>query len=261
MPRSVRPIYPSAAIAANYEQRLARLVERMARQYDQTLTKAYRQNPTVLMAQDADPAAVLSAAMRTLGRRWSRQFDELADNLSKWFATSVTERSDRMLRNDLRRGGFTVKFTMSEPMRQAFNAVRAENVALIRSVQSQYHGQVEQMVQSSVATGRDIGALAKGLQDKLGVTRRRAALIARDQNNKATGAMQRARQLSLGITRAKWLHSAGGNAPRPEHVAFSGKTYSIRDGHDFGDGEGPTWPGVPINCKCVSVPVIPGFDD
>ena len=50
----------------------------------------------------------------------------------------------------------------------------------------------------------------------------------------------RAPLIEAGITKARWLHSAGGKTPRPEHVAFSGKTYDIATGADV---EG-RWPGV-----------------
>lgn len=145
-------------------------------------------------------------------------------------------------------------------MRDAFNAVKAENVGLIRSIAQQHLSHVETLVMQSASQGRDLAGLTKGLQKIAGVTRRRAVLIALDQNNKATAVMTRARHVELGITHARWLHSAGGKQPRPKHVSFSGQVYDIRKGHDFGDGEGPVWPGTAINCRCVCVPIVPGFN-
>lgn len=66
----------------------------------------------------------------------------------------------------------------------------------------------------------------------------------------------RTRQQGLGLTRATWLHSTAGKHPRPEHVAASGKPYDIAKGM-FLEGRW-TWPGVEINCRCVSVPIVPG---
>ncbi len=97
------------------------------------------------------------------------------------------------------------------------------------------------------------------MEETYGVTKRRAAFIARDQNNKATAVFERTRHVEIGVTEAIWLHSAGGKVPRPEHVAFSGKKYDIRKGA-YLEGKW-TWPGVEINCRCVSKPVIPGFED
>lgn len=258
------PIYPSAAIRDTYQRRLDAPIDRMSRDVTKQLTRAYRENEPVayaLYGQDASPARVMSSLVRALARKWQGQFDDLAPNLAQWFAKAVKDRCDRELAAMLRAGGMSVKFKMTAAMNDAFQAVKAENVGLIKSIPSQYFTQVETMVMQSVQNGRDVGYLAQQLQDRLGVTKRRAATIALDQNNKATSTMLRARQLSMGITEGRWLHSAGGKVPRPPHVAFSGKTFDLAKGHDFDDGEGAVLPGQPINCRCVWKPVIPGFDD
>jgi SPP1 gp7 family putative phage head morphogenesis protein len=109
----------------------------------------------------------------------------------------------------------------------------------------------------SVQNGRDLGTLSKGLQKQFGVSKRRAALIARDQNNKATAVIARTRQQSLGITQAKWRHSHAGKTPRPSHVHADGEVYDIAKGM-YLDGEW-VWPGTAINCRCTSQPIIQGF--
>jgi hypothetical protein len=67
----------------------------------------------------------------------------------------------------------------------------------------------------------------------------------------------RKRQLQSGTTHAIWMHSGAGVAPRSAHVAFSGHMYEVARGA-FLEGKW-TWPGVEIDCKCMSRPVIPGF--
>lgn len=218
------------------------------------LTAEYRKVPP--LATDASPAMVLRAAMRKLGNRWLRKFDRLAPALSAWFADDVQNRCDRSLMAIFRKHNFTVRFKPTRAMNEAYQAVIGENVSLIGSIPQQYLKNVEGAVMRSVQTGRDLGALTKELERNYGVTKRRAALIARTQNNMATATMTRVRQIETGITKARWLHSAGGKTPRPEHVAFSGKIYDIREGAPV---EG-RWPGLAINCRCVSQPVIPGFD-
>lgn len=239
-------------------------MDEMAVSVRQAVLSAYAGAPSrlgMLFGLDASPTAVLTAALKRQGRQWLRRFDTLSARLAQRYTQDAQDRVDSSLRADLRAGGFTVRFKMTEAMRNAFAASKAEQVALIKSIPTQYLGQVEQAVMRSVAVGRDLASLATELEKRHGVTRRRAAFIARDQNNKSTATMERARQLSLGITKARWRHSAGGNDPRPEHVAFSGKVYDIAKGHDFENGEGVVWPGTAINCKCFSQPIIPGFDD
>ena len=134
-----------------------------------------------------------------------------------------------------------------------------ENVSLIKSIQSEYASEVEGLVMRSVAAGRDLKTLTDELEERYDITRRRAKLIANDQNNKATVQMARARQLSMGVTKARWMHTGGGKTPRQSHVHANGKVFDLAKGL-YIDGKW-TFPGEEINCGCVTAPIIPGVDD
>lgn len=258
------PIHPSAAIRDAYQRRLDAAIDRMSRDTTRTLTAAYKANPPsamILYGQDASPARIMARAMRGLSRKWLGYFDELAPSMAEWFAKSVKDRCDRELAGMLRKGGMSVKFKMTAAMNDAFQAVKAENVGRIRSIPQQYLTQVEGLVMRSVQNGRDVGYLTQELSKRYGITKRRAAFIALSQNNMATSTMLSTRQLNMGIDEGKWLHSAGGKTVRPQDVAFSGSKFSLRTGHDFKDGAGKRLPGQAPGCRCVWVPVIPGFDD
>jgi uncharacterized protein with gpF-like domain len=88
-----------------------------------------------------------------------------------------------------------------------------------------------------------------------------AALIARDQNNKATAVFVRVRQKQAGITKAMWLHSHGGKEPRKTHLANDGKLYDPAKGWFDPDPKvrRHIYPGELINCRCSSITVVPGF--
>jgi len=161
----------------------------------------------------------------------------------------------------LRDGGFSVRFKLTPAMRDVAAASVAENVQLIKSIPQKYLGDVHGAVMRSVQAGRDLASLTKEIQ-KLGVvTRKRAALIALDQNNKATSAILKARQIDLGITEGVWLHSHGGKEPRPTHLDNHGKKFSIVDGWFDPDPHvrKRIMPGELIRCRCVWKPVIKGF--
>lgn len=255
---------PSAALERAYWAKLDKLTAEMNASIIYWLTAKYKAVLPLATdgefgpALDASPAMELRAAIRRLARRWQAKYDDAAPALAKWFASSVTDRSTRQLGETLRDVGFSVRFKPTRAMNEAYQAVVGENVALIKSIPEQYLKNVEGAVMRSVQTGRALGELVNELTANYGVTRRRAAFIARSQNQQATAVMTRVRQKEAGITKARWLHSAGGKEPRPEHVAFSGKTYDIDKGA-YLEGKW-TWPGVEINCRCVSIPVVPGFD-
>ena len=255
-PIPLDPVHPNQGIEAAYRRRLERLVEDMHASIIYWLRAAYRANAPE-MAQDASPAATMRTTMRRIARRWEKNFDAGADDLAKWFAISAADRSDKALQATLRKAGFSVKFKMTAEANDVIQATTFENVALIKSIAQQHLAEVEGLVMRSVAAGRDLQMLTDDLTKRYDITRRRAAFIARDQNNKATATITRTRQTSLGITEAIWMHSRGGKEPRPSHVAFSGQKYDPEQGA-FLDGIW-TFPGHEINCRCVSKSVIPGF--
>jgi SPP1 gp7 family putative phage head morphogenesis protein len=256
--QALRGVHANVGITAAYRRRLDAMVEDMNRSVLFWVKAAYRANPPE-MAQDATPADDLQKSLKALFRRWEKKFDEAAPRLAAWFAQATWKRSDAALRNILRDGGFSVRFQMTRGMRDVVDATTHANVNLIKSIPQQYMTQVESLVMTSVQAGRDLGPLAKAIQKQFGVTKRRAALIARDQNNKATGAMQRARQIELGMTEAVWMHSHGGKEPRPTHLANDGKTYDLRTGW-FDSAVGRhILPGELVNCRCVGRPITKGF--
>ena len=222
---------------------------------------AYRENPPE-MAADASPAADLQSVIAGLGRKWLGRFAKLAPELAKYFAQSVGERTDYQLQSILKRGGFTVDFRITRQVNDILQAVTHENVALIKSIASQHLTQVEGMVMRSVTAGRDLETLNRELRETFGVSKRRAALIARDQNNKATAVITRARQEELGIQTAQWRHSHAGKTPRPSHLKAGreGVIYDVKKGWFDPDEQEWIWPGTLINCRCFSKPIIPGFD-
>jgi SPP1 gp7 family putative phage head morphogenesis protein len=197
--------------------------------------------------------------IRRLAKRWQSRFDEAADRLAEYFAQDIEKRSTTQLRRILKDGGWSVKFEMTPAMKDIFEATVQQNVALIKSIPQQYLTQVEGMVMRSVQSGRNLKQLTDDLQKRLHVTRDRAELIARDQNNKATSAFTRARQQELGVKRAVWVHSHAGKEPRPTHVHMDGKTYDVTKGMWDPHEQEYIWPGQLINCRCFSRPVIEGL--
>lgn len=258
--KKLRPVRPNEGTAALYRQRMRKLLDEMHRSVVYHLSAAYRATPPE-MAQDATPAVQLQREMNRLTAYWLKRMGDAAPRLAKWFAQDVLTRSDKTLAKILKDGGFSVKFTMTRPMRDIFLATVDGNINLIKTIPQTYLGQVKGAVMRSVQTGRDLQEVVKEIDKLHVVSRRRAALIALDQNNKATSAMQRARQLELGLTEGVWIHSHGGREPRKTHLENDGKRFSIADGWFDPDPKvrKRIWPGELINCRCVWGPVIPGL--
>jgi SPP1 gp7 family putative phage head morphogenesis protein len=258
-PRIGPPIYASAGIEASYCKRLECLVDEMNRSILYWLTARWRDNPPQL-ATDESWDSKLRRTLRALNKRWQDRFDDVSGEWARRFADQVTRHTTARMQDILTEGRVpTVEFRMTATTRQIVNAVTQENVGLIRSIASEHLAAVNGIVMRSVATGRDLGTLAKELEARFEVPKKRAALIARDQNNKASAVITRSRQAEAGITQAVWVHSDAGRVPRPEHVKWNGKPYDVAKGMWSEVDNAFVWPGTPIQCRCFSRPVLPGF--
>ena len=257
-PKTLRVIRPNAGIASEYQKKLNSLIDEMARSYAWHIRAQYRRKPPE-MAQDASPAKALEAVLKWLGRYWEKKINAAAPKLAAWFARKAGNRSDEALRKILRDGGISVKFQMTSAMTDNIDAIVAENVALIKSIPQEFHTQVNGMVMRSVTAGRDLHSLTTELQDRLGVTRRRAEFIASDQNSKVTSNLRRVREIELGLDEAIWIHSHAGKVPRPTHVANDGKKFSLKDGWLDPAINKRIWPGTEPRCRCSWRPLIKGF--
>jgi len=261
--KTLPPIHPNIGIESDYARRLEALVEAMHKSIMYWVLRSYQSNqPHTVMAQDDSSAVLLDKLIKRLSRYWQRSFNAAAVELAKYFAKKNTQRTDNSLEQILKESGFAIKFKVTPAANDVLQATVKANVALITNMSQQHLKEIQGMVMRSVQTGRDIGTLAKQLEARYDMTKKRARLIARDQNNKATAALTRIRQVEIGVTQAKWLHSHAGREPRPTHLANNGKLYDVRKGWFDPDANGKgkgawIYPGYLINCRCVSRSVIP----
>ncbi|KLP39872.1 hypothetical protein ABR36_10320 [Enterobacter ludwigii] len=208
-------------------------------------------------AQQTFSASLLRSGLNILSERWISTFSDRAESLAGDFCARSGNSGDRSLLAALRKEGMAVEFQITPAMQEVQQAVIAENVALIKSIPQQYFTRIESLVMESVSRGGDLKALSEQLSHQFNVTARRAQFIARDQTRKATSALSATRQMSVGIEEGEWLHSGGGNKPRPGHVK-AGKEkrrFKLAKGCLI-DGE-YIMPGQLIHCGCGWRPVIP----
>ena len=279
----LRPVHANAGIRAAYRKKLLAIIDEMIESYRYWIEAAYKKSAPQL-AQDRVEVIIrqrISAhaarkkagrrlasnnmidALGSLGKRWSRRIDGTAPLLAKYFATKVEERSAAALRSILKQGNFTVQFKMTKTVQDVMTASIAENISLIKSIPQQFHTEVEGLVMRSVAAGRDLSELSDELESRFRITRKRAELIARDQNNKATTAITRARYVDMGIQQAIWQHSLAGKTPRPTHIAAGRRkqVFNVAEGWFDPDPKVSRFiqPGELINCRCTCRPIVKGF--
>jgi SPP1 gp7 family putative phage head morphogenesis protein len=257
-------VFPNEGVFTWYAVQLLTMLQEMQADILPAIQRAYRDSEPLLgLAGDArrkTRAELLQEALEKWGGLWTKRLDRMSLDLARKFADKTGTVTDTQLAASFRKGGLTVKFRPTKASIEAYRAIAAEQVGLIKSIAQKYHSDVESKVWDSVRKGGDLHQLTEELKTTYGTAKKRAELIARDQNAKAKAVIEQTRRKELGIVKAIWMHSHAGKVPRETHVEMNGQTFDISKGMWDRDEQGYVLPGVLINCRCTSRAVIPGFD-
>lgn len=228
----------------------------MSNSVDYWLTAEYKRHEPKIVG-DATPSKLMNRKLISVMGRWQLTFRQKAEDIAAWFVRRADAYSSGSVVNKLRAEGMSVNMQLTPEVRNVLDSIYETQVSLIKSIPEQYLTQVSTLVQESVSRGRDIGYLKEELKQRYGVTERRAKVIARDQNNKASNAISQQRCQSAGITHGIWVHRAGGSKSfRHSHVKMNGTEFELSKGcYDPHEGR-MVMPGELVNCKCEFRPVI-----
>jgi uncharacterized protein with gpF-like domain len=256
--KTAREVRPNPGVQAAYRRELDKLIKEMSDSFEYWIAAAYKANPPRLnVAMDALPSELLSKKIAELGNRWIKRFEDMSASIAERFANAGRKAADSSFQSALKDAGWAVNFKVTPVMRDAMNATIEANVSLINSIPKQYATEVEGIVMRGFTRGRDLKAISDELQERYGVTKRRAALIARDQSNRLTATVTQARRVELGLFEAIWIHSGAGREPRQSHVKAGRdkQRFDVRKGCLI-DGK-YILPGEEINCRCGSRTILP----
>lgn len=259
-PILIHPVRPSAGEEAAYKRQLLQLVDAM---HKSAVYWANAKWKSLGLAQDASPQAELDKQFVKLGKQWKKTFKEAGQTAAKGFAEKNRRHHDQAFAAALKKAGFAVKFQMTPTIERALDGAIKENVDLITSIPEKYFADVRERIHESVVGGRNMRQATKNLEEVHGLTRSRAALIVRDQNNKVTALVHKLRQKQVGITKAQWIHTTASMQARPEHEAWGdeGAIYDVDTGMYSDEDDDFVWPGTPVNCGCTSMSIIPGQEE
>lgn len=119
----------------------------------------------------------------------------------------------------------------------------SENTALIKSLPTRLHPELEGIIRRGVMNGQSVKELKEQIRARYGVTDYRAKLIAQDQTLKLNADLTRYRLQSVGVEQYIW-RSVQDSRVRPEHADRNGDTYTWKE------GAGGEHPGQPVRCRC-----------
>lgn len=193
-----------AVIMAEYERSLARAL---------MTDSADDLQATVESVENGAVRAALTAA-RSLFRQW-------ADNISTWhlrrFIASLTYATN------VQAGTVLQSVLAGQPA--TVEDLVARNVSLIRDVSDVTRGRIADAVLRGLQARTPTRDVARELREITGMSRARSLRIASDQTVKLSAALDRERQVQIGITSFEWRHS-GKLHYRPEHKARNGRIFS-----------------------------------
>jgi SPP1 gp7 family putative phage head morphogenesis protein len=132
----------------------------------------------------------------------------------------------------------------------------SDNVRLVKSLALDQLDDLKGVVTRGARQGLHHSVIAEQIQQRFGVTQRRAALIATDQVGKLNGELNQVRQQNLGLRRYRWSSSQDERV-RPGHRLLNGTIQSwdkppVVDQRTGERGH----PGQPVRCRCQAIPII-----
>ena len=253
-PKRMRPVRPTRAARSAYLESLSRMVD---------ILKGATVNLSNLVQGGAGRAEI-AARLLQLSRETQDTIDNLAPGTARSFVTDLDRQQKASTEAAIGRamGVDFARIIDSPEVAADLQLALQQNTALIKSIGANHWSDVSQAVLDNyrgVPLPGDV-SLTQRLQQLGGITERRAAFIARDQTAKLTGALNRTRQQSNGITEYIWrtaedsrvVGNPGGIYPKgsrghEDHYHRNGKRYKWDEPPAGGH------PGEAFDCRCVAI--------
>lgn len=261
-------LHYNASTELQYSRSLQKLVLRMTIATKRELSTLFRSQTANSYIKEVQDASLPSQAKVVISGL-SLKFEQLFNRNAKPLSDTLVRQSERdahigirySLQNMLPEVSLKTD-VVSKIGAQRSAAIVAENVALIKSIPSQYFTQIASSVMRSISAGAggSLGSLIEVIQKHGEVTKRRAHLIALDQTRKAYQTISRQKMQDRGIRKFEWLHTGGSQHPRRSHMAMSGQVYLFSDPPIItldqpNQPQVRGYPGDAINCRCTMRPI------
>lgn len=261
-------LIPTAANQSWYNKQMDLLLHAMIEDYKKELLSNFKTDAAKsFYAEDASVVSLFKKMMTRLESKWFALFKNSAKTISEKFVKKVDDSSKAGVNFSISTLG--VKAPRDTYTKNISNTLKAGvefNETLITNLQEEAHKRIADAIMLSLTSPNPEQQGQKYVMSVLsdvGISsKKRAKLIARDQNSKMFASLNHDRMEQNGITHFKWVHSSAGKVPRHTHVAKDGMIFALDDPRLW---EGPKSdqgpPGWAINCRCRAVPVLDVVDD
>lgn len=249
------PAYPSSAELAYAKEVLALCREakavlraRLERDLDRifAVSETFVTNDAATVRRTDDYAKIISTAFAEIELEFEARTKARARRAAG-NAAGRTEKGNAKEHKRWFKNVIGLDVTQAEPWLTDFVDLFVEsNVGLIKSIHTRYFGEVRDIVEAAAITGRRPEGLAREIEERFGVSKSRARLLARDQVGKLNSQITAARQQRLGIKKYIW-RTSGDERVRESHRAKEGRDFLWQDPpNDTGH------PGEDFQCRCTA---------
>lgn len=133
---------------------------------------------------------------------------------------------------------------------------RQENLSLIRTLDQDTVDRFRSILEEADRSAMRVEDLRGRLVEELGVSKRHADLLARDQVLKFNAQLTESRQTAAGVTHYEWSTS-GDERVRPAHAELDGTIQSWADPPVVDEKDDRrAHPGEDYQCRCVAIPIL-----
>lgn len=203
----------------------------------------------------------ITQVVAMLSLKYANETASVAKTIAKKMVYNISSKNkksfDKSLKNQT--GVDLSDILVDDGLTDFLDAQVSKNVSLIKSIPQEYFKSIETVVMNGVANGlrfeeiaKQIGGI-KGISSVNGKLQNRIKLIARNETSNINSSINKRRQELLEIKEFKWV-TAHDERVRTSHARINGNIYNWDD-LPIVDGV-KTFPGQPINCRCIAIPVI-----
>lgn len=266
LPSKVKPIYPEG-VEREFQRvtnAYMRLLNKVMKQHLPEIREAAARERELNRHQDG-----ISDLMKVISKAFSEMREELEHSEAKFGLRDKLENLANMTRKlsvqEWKRAvsatlGLDIldDYYLGEFYRQQIQLWIDENVALIKSIQSEAFTDMQNIVSTGFTSGKTVTSIVKDIQHTYGNSRSSARLLARDQLAKLNGEITKQQQLDAGVTEYIWSDSGDGKV-REGHKRLNGKRCRWDDPPIVTEPGKPVrrcHPGQDYLCRCVALPVF-----
>lgn len=254
----------SVGIQNEYARSIRRLIKQMEKAALKFVLEKYKLFRASEMVTNDAPVdfdnrrlqQLIDAIKARFGRYISEWEAEELNAIASKFIGKIDKQTKAGLMANLKKAGIVIDFHISALHQPLLEEMVASNVNLIKSIAPKYFDKLTNVVIDSALKGRDMASIFQHIKDLNKVTERRAELIAIDQTNKATQALNVMQTKDIGIKKGIWIHIPGEKSSRKTHIAMNGKTFDLDEGLYDEDAGRNVLPGELPYCRCDFRPDI-----